>query len=104
MMLTPADVQARHLLGPWLPDGSGFLVRTNAGREFHGLALLDADSGKLTWWDTPDWNVEEVALSRDGRVLVWTVNVDGTSELRGRDLTTGEDLQMPPLPMGNRPD
>ncbi|WP_412749738.1 prolyl oligopeptidase family serine peptidase [Krasilnikovia sp. M28-CT-15] len=87
-------------LGPWLPDGSGIVVRTDAGREFKGLAVVDAADGHLTWLDTPDWDVEAVALSANGKVLVWMVNVDGATELRARDLTTNDDLPMPALPLG----
>lgn len=98
--LTRPDQPARYELGPWLADGSGFLVLTNAGREFTGLGTLDATTGEVSWLDTPDWDVEEVALSADGRVLIWSTNVDGASRVRGRDLTTGADLAVPPLPTG----
>jgi dipeptidyl aminopeptidase/acylaminoacyl peptidase len=98
--LTPQDVTATYWLGSWLADGSGFLVRSNAGREFQGLAVMDAISGQLSWLDTPDWDVEEARLSADGRILVWTVNIEGGSQLRARDLTTGRELAVPSLPMG----
>jgi dipeptidyl aminopeptidase/acylaminoacyl peptidase len=98
--LTPLETPATYWLGPWLPDGSGFLVRSNAGREFTGLAVMDANTGDLTWLDTPDWDVEEVGLSGNGRTLVWSLNVGGASQLRARDLTTGADLDVPSLPLG----
>jgi dipeptidyl aminopeptidase/acylaminoacyl peptidase len=94
------DVVAPYWLGPWLPDGSGFFVMTPAGRDFTGLAVMDATTGELSWWDAPDGEIEEVALDNDGRHLVWTVNVDGRSELRGRDLVSGADLPVPQLPAG----
>jgi dipeptidyl aminopeptidase/acylaminoacyl peptidase len=100
VLLTPRDGEAAYELGPWLPDGSGFLVMSNVGRQFIGLATMDAKTGELTWLDTPDWDVKEVALSADGRTLVWSVNVDGYSVLRGRDLSTGADIDMPQLPRG----
>lgn len=99
-LLTPRDGEATYWLGPWLPDGSGFLVMTNVNRQFTGLAVMDPDTGDLTWIDSPEWDVEEVALSADGRILVWNVNIDGFSRLRARDLTTGEDLPVPDLPDG----
>jgi dipeptidyl aminopeptidase/acylaminoacyl peptidase len=98
--LTPEGSQAACWLGPWLPDGSGFLVMSDAGRDFTELAVMDAGTGRLSWLDTPGWDVEEVTLSGDGQRMVWTVNVDGASELRGRDLSTGADLPMPALPAG----
>lgn len=99
--LTPDEGEpATFGLGPWLPDSSGFLVTSNTGREFTGLAVLDAATGDLAWLDTPDWDVERAALSADGKTLIWTVNVDGASQLRGRDLSSGVDLVLPALPAG----
>ncbi|WP_203703614.1 S9 family peptidase [Asanoa iriomotensis] len=103
-LLTPRDEVATYWLGPWLPDGGSFLVLTNAGRQFTGLARMDAGTGQLSWIDDPEWDVEEVSLSADGRILVWNVNVDGYSQLRARDLATGEDIAVPDLPGGTATD
>ncbi|GAA1026212.1 S9 family peptidase [Virgisporangium ochraceum] len=101
LRLTPDTGEpAIYGLGPWLPDGSGFLVVSNAGREFAGLAVLDAETGELSWLDVPDWDVERAALSTDGKTLIWTVNIDGGSQFRGRDLSSGAALPLPELPMG----
>jgi dipeptidyl aminopeptidase/acylaminoacyl peptidase len=72
--------------GPWLPDGSGFMLRTDTGRDFVGLAVFDIADRALRWVATPDWDVEEVALADDGRILVWTVNAGGLSELHSAAL------------------
>jgi dipeptidyl aminopeptidase/acylaminoacyl peptidase len=98
--LTPEGITATYWLGPWLPDGSGFVVHSNAGREFAGLAVLDVATRQLRWLDTPDGEVEEVGLSADGRTLVWTVNVGGASRLRAFDLVRGDNLPVPVLPLG----
>lgn len=98
--LTPENRIATYWLGPWLPDSSGFLIMSNVGREFTGLAVMDASTGSLTWLDLPDWDVEDVALSADGRTVAWIVNVDGAPLLRARNLVTGQDIAVPELPMG----
>ncbi|WP_213454053.1 S9 family peptidase [Rhizomonospora bruguierae] len=90
----PAKVEP----GPWAADGSGFFLLTDAGRDFVGLARYDVPDGNLHWVETPEWDVEHVDLSADGRVLVWSVNAGGASELHARDLVTGADLPVPPLP------
>ncbi|MEV8504892.1 hypothetical protein AB0368_08680 [Actinoplanes sp. NPDC051475] len=89
--LTPEDEAHSYWLGPWLPDGSGFLVLTNAGREFVGLAVMDPNTGALSWWDTPDWDIEEVTSPVDS-VVAWNVRVHGAAQLRARTMTTGKDL------------
>ena len=86
--------------GPWVKDGSGFYLVSNMGREFSGLAFYKIAEGKWDWVETPDHDLENVALSKDGRILVWIVNENGASKLYGRDLTTGKALTMPDLPTG----
>lgn len=86
--------------GAWLPDGSGFLLRTDIGRDFVGLARFDLATRELHWIATPDWDVEEFGLSEDGRTIVWTVNTDGISQLHAADLATGAELPTPDVPAG----
>ena len=99
--LTPHEDEAQFLPGPWAPDGSGFYVLSDQDREFMGLGFLRLDGG-LEWIETPEHDIEEVALSADGRVLAWTVNEEGWATLRLRDLERGEDLPEPQLPHGAR--
>ena len=101
--LTPHEDEAHHIPGPWAPDGSGFYLRTDAGREFSGLAFYDLSAGSYDWVETPDHDIEEVAASHDGRVLAWLVNEDGWDVLKLRDLETGRDLPDADLPRGARP-
>ena len=60
-------------------------------REFTGLAFFDLANG-LRWVETPDADVELVALSGDGRYLVWVVNEDGYSALHARDLRPNKEI------------
>ncbi len=86
--------------GPWTKDSGGFYLLTNYGREFTGLAFYRLADATWDWVETPDHDIENAALSGDGRVLVWLVNEGGASKLYGRDLTTGQPLPMPTLPVG----
>ena len=65
--------------GPWAPDGSGFYLLTDEGREFLGARVLRLAPARYEWVETPEGDVDEVALSGDGRVLAWIVNEDGWS-------------------------
>lgn len=84
----------------WLPDGSGFYLATNHERDMAGLALYTLASRQLRWLDEPEWDVEAVALSHDGRYLAWSINEYGFSHLRLRDLRSGSDLPPPTVPRG----
>ena len=64
----------------WTPDSRGFYMTSDEGRDFAGLAFYDMASRKLTWVETPERDVEQVALSHDGQHLAWTENAGGFSE------------------------
>ena len=101
--VTPHDEDGMHLPGPWAADGSGFYFLSDAGREFRGLAFYDVQAGGWDWVETPEADIEEVGISRDGHVLAWLVNEDGWDVLKLRDLETGRQLPEPDLPRGARP-
>ncbi|MBV9449983.1 MAG: S9 family peptidase [Streptosporangiaceae bacterium] len=88
-----------HYPGPWDGDGSGFYIRTTAVDGDHAsLAHLSIADRTLTVIDSPCWDVEDVAVSGDGRTIVWSINEDGRSVLRARhDGIRGE---VPPIPDG----
>jgi dipeptidyl aminopeptidase/acylaminoacyl peptidase len=80
------------------PDaGSLYCVSNMNDDGINRVAKLDISTGELEFItpDTP-WETEEMALSEDGRFLVWVENVDGYGVLHGRNLETGEttDLSM----------
>lgn len=84
----------------WKPDGSGFYLATNQGREFAALAYYDMARKRLSIIEAPEADVEEVALFGKGRYLAWTTNEGGYSRLHLRDLESGQDLSIPALPEG----
>ncbi|WP_265522762.1 S9 family peptidase [Oerskovia flava] len=71
-ILTGHDGVAQHVPGPWLPDGSGFLVRTDRGADFTALASCALD-GTLTVLHAPEADVESVQATPGG-TFTWVVN------------------------------
>jgi dipeptidyl aminopeptidase/acylaminoacyl peptidase len=84
----------------WAADGSGFYLVSNEGREFNGLAFARIDDGSREWVETPEWDIENAAVSSDGRWLVWAVNEDGYSRLYTRDLTADGEARQIAMPEG----
>ena len=101
--LTPHDDEALYLPGPWAPDGSGFYLVTDEGSEFRGLAFYNLEADGFEWIEEPTQDLDDVALSDDGRVLAWLINDQGYDRLHIRDLESGSDLPAPELPGGARP-
>jgi dipeptidyl aminopeptidase/acylaminoacyl peptidase len=98
-LFEPPD-PARHDHVSWLPEGSGFFLVTDQGRDFAGLAFCRASGGALEWVETPERDVDAAAVTRDGRYLAWTVNEGGYSRLAVRDLSGQDQIEVPALPAG----
>jgi dipeptidyl aminopeptidase/acylaminoacyl peptidase len=97
--LTPHEGEVRYSPGPWLSDGSGLYVVSDEGREFNNLAILKLDGSPLEWVQTPDWDIEGIEQSKDGKTLLWSVNEDGISRVYART-EGGEARLLNQLPQG----
>lgn len=84
----------------WTPDGQGFFVATNHERDFAGLAHYHVPERALHWMEQPRHDVEQVAASRDGRWLAYTINEDGFSRLVVRELGGRGVVPLSGLPRG----
>jgi dipeptidyl aminopeptidase/acylaminoacyl peptidase len=99
--LTPHEGEAQYHGPHWSADGKAvYCVSTAGGRDRRGLARIDAESGKLTYVETPEHEVDGVLPSPGGRWLAWLVNAGGKSELHLRDLKSGRKYAAPGLPLG----
>jgi dipeptidyl aminopeptidase/acylaminoacyl peptidase len=98
--IEPAKVKAARG-GLFSRDGKGVYVSSDLGTEFRTLRYVDLASGKVTpLTDHLKWEIEDLALSRDGRYLAYVANVDGASRLGVMDLVQKADLIPPELPFG----
>ncbi len=88
--LTSDDPPALYAIAGAVPGG--FVVRSDRGRDFVGLATFSLKSGVLTPLRAPERDVEDADVS--GRLDAYVVNTDGHSEVRIADgerdeITTG---------------
>ena len=90
-----------HGTAAWSHDGRSLYVTSDRDSEFMRLVRLDVESGRATvlTGDIP-WDVENLDVSDDGKVLAFFVNEDGVSKLRFLDTATGRPLPSPELPAG----
>jgi dipeptidyl aminopeptidase/acylaminoacyl peptidase len=93
------EIASRYASFSWLPDGSGFYLITDEGRDFPALAYYDLKGRSLRIVEAPQGNVEQVRLAPTGDFLAWVVTQRGYSELRLRNLKTGS-VVAPELPRG----
>jgi dipeptidyl aminopeptidase/acylaminoacyl peptidase len=88
--------------GLFAKDGKGVYITSDLGTEFRTLRHVDLATGKVTDLTRGliHWEIEDVALSRDGRYLAYVVNEDGASKIGAMDLVQRADLIPPELPFG----
>jgi dipeptidyl aminopeptidase/acylaminoacyl peptidase len=82
-------------------DGKGVYFTSDKDSEFQRLAYLDFSTKqtKVLTGGIP-WDVDEFALSWDGRKIAFLTNEDGLSALHLLDTATGNELPVPKLPIG----
>jgi len=98
-LVTPHQGDARFSGSNVTPDGRSVYLATDRDGEFLRLARLDLATLALEYLTPDDWDVEGVELSKDGRYLVASRNVDGYSDVllfNGK----GRRLPDPSIPEG----
>jgi len=82
-------------------DGKGVYLTTDLGAEFQRLAYLDLVTRRLRFLtDRIAGDVDEFALSPDGRWLGCVTNEDGIGALHVLNAATGAERRIPRLPTG----
>jgi dipeptidyl aminopeptidase/acylaminoacyl peptidase len=98
-LFKPADA-SRYESFSWVPDGAGFYLVTNEGREFAALAYYDVATRRMRIVDEPEGEVEQVRVAPSGDLMAWVTSDGGYSQLRVRNRKTGSNLSVPSLPRG----
>lgn len=87
--------------GVFSQDGKGLYLVSDRESEFQRLAYVDLRSQRYTYLTSPiHWDVEDFDLSKDGRLLAFVTNEDGTSVLHLLDTATRKQKKLPKLPIG----
>ncbi|MGA2414305.1 MAG: S9 family peptidase [Candidatus Sulfotelmatobacter sp.] len=82
-------------------DGKGVYFASDQDSEFQRLAFLDLATRKTTAL-SPNlkWDVDALALSKNGRWIAFVANEDGISRLHVLDAKTNKEVPVPKLPVG----
>ncbi len=79
-LLTSHEGDARFLGARATPDGENIFLATDRDGDFMRLGRLDLSTLEIEYLTPDDWDVEEVELSKDGRYLLASRNVEGYSD------------------------
>jgi len=82
-------------------DGKGIYLTTDLGSEVRRLAYLSLLGKRYRFLsDRLPWDVDEFALSPDGRWIAFVANEDGIGALHVINAATGAERRIPKLPAG----
>ena len=90
------EQKSKFIVGPWSVNQNGFYLLSDLNREFMGLAFYNIDTSKLEWILTSPYDIELIDISLDGKLLLWTENVDGYSKLYKKDMVNQEIMEITP--------
>jgi dipeptidyl aminopeptidase/acylaminoacyl peptidase len=87
--------------GEFTPDGRKVVVLTDENSDVMRLMEIDVPGeGKVGLNEDGRWDINNFDLSKDGRVLAYSVNEEGFSRVVLRDFRTKRALPQPRLPKG----
>jgi dipeptidyl aminopeptidase/acylaminoacyl peptidase len=98
-LLTPHDGEQTYSANDVSPDGKSVLITSNAGDGYDNVGLLDIASKKIRWLTQDKWEISGESFSPDGKLLTYTANVDGNTEIYLYDIASGKPHRLP-LPKG----
>jgi len=81
------------------PDGKKILITSNAENGYDNVGLLDIATKKIDWLTKDKWEISGGGFSPDGKLVTWTANVDGNTDVFTHNMVTGKTAALP-LPKG----
>ena len=102
-LLTPrgGNVKIAYNGGRFSKDGKGIYIATDKDSEFQRLAYIDLATKQHTCLTSNiPWDVDEFALSYDGRTIAFVTNEDGFGVLHLFDTRARKEKTVPSMPKG----
>ena len=99
-LTTPHEGEATHFPAGWQPDGSGFYLLSNKGREYQNVGFYDLAAKSWDWVFTPEADVDSVSIAKNSASVIFNLNEAGRSQLYSYDSKTDEEPVLLELPQG----
>ena len=91
--ITEHNENSKYEQSEWLPDNSGFFCISNEESEFLCVDFYSLDTKKMTRVFQCEWDVFDIALSKDGTHLFVTINEGGYIKAKLFKVQNAEDSQ-----------
>ena len=94
-LLTAHSGESLYSANDFSPGGKQLLITSNAGNGYDNVGLLDVASKKISWLTQDKWEISGGNFSPDGKLVAWTANVDGNTEIFIHDLAADKSGALP---------
>jgi dipeptidyl aminopeptidase/acylaminoacyl peptidase len=98
-LLTPHEGERTYAANDVSPDGKSVLITSNAADGYDNVGLLDIASKKIHWLTRDKWEISGERFSPDGKLLTYSANVDGSTDIYLYDIASAKAHALP-LPKG----
>ena len=97
--LTEHTGEQHYMATAFSPDGKQLLITSDAVNGYMNVGLLNVASKKITWLTKDKSEIDAGEFSPDGKLLTWTANVDGNTNIYIHTIATGQTKELA-LPKG----
>jgi len=101
VLITEHDGNISYRTYDFSPGAASVVYATDEHGEFNQAWSHNLATGEKSVLIEADWGVSYVSYSKTGRYQVSGINADARTEVTVRDLSSGEIVDLPPLPAGD---
>ena len=98
--ITPTGERAHWVAPQYAPDGRHVYLSSDYRRDTQAVMRIDLQRLAVETVVAAEWDVEDLALSPDGRRLAYVLNEDGASRLFVRNVASGQSTEVRQIPRG----
>jgi dipeptidyl aminopeptidase/acylaminoacyl peptidase len=98
-LLSPHNGEKLYAANDISPDGRHVLITSNAANGYDNVGVLEVATKKIQWLTQDKWEINGGEFSPDGKLVTWTANLDGNTDIYFHDRNSGKTTALP-LPKG----
>lgn len=100
-LVTPHEGNISHQVYGFSRDHKTLIYGSDEFSEFAQALAFDISTAKSSLFSKADWDISYVGFSKDNKYRVEAINADAATQVRLIDQSSGQPLQLPPLPAGD---
>lgn len=99
--ITPHEGNINFQVHGFSRDSKTLIYGSDQNSEFSQAQLYDIAANTSTVYQQADWDISFIDFSKDNKYKVVAVNADASTKIQIIDQRTGQQLKLPPLPVGD---